>query len=62
MALHVRGAEYAERHPHADRRQIIAWSIPMSDTFLQMLEFDWRPEQATGKNTFGWNREPPQAS
>lgn len=60
--LELRGSEYAERHPNADRRQIIPWSIPAQDTFLHMLEIDWRPEQAIGREIYGWSRGRPQGS
>jgi hypothetical protein len=62
LQLEISGAEFATRHPEADPHQIIPWSIPMSDTFLHMLEIDWRPEQATGKSIFGCDRTAPGPS
>jgi hypothetical protein len=51
--LILTGLEYARRHPDVDRKRLIPASIPMTDTFMNMLNIDWLPERSEGSNIYG---------
>jgi hypothetical protein len=40
------GAEYQRRFPDVDQSQLSVTDIPMTDTFIEMLDSGWTPLQA----------------